>query len=82
MFAIAVAFIILGYSLAYTGTVNLLNGGQGPSLFEAMGVKTSVSYPGSDSGVQKVAMGTGNQTGAPPSNPNPSPASTVNWQNL
>lgn len=36
MFAIAVVAIILGYALAYTGAMNLQNGSQGPTLWEAL----------------------------------------------
>lgn len=57
-----IAALFLGYSMVYTGIVNLLNGGQGPTLFEAMGFTGKLNSPAT-----KTVGNTGsNQTGQPP----------------
>jgi hypothetical protein len=37
-FPLGVASLILGYALLYTAVINLQNGGQGPGLFENLGI--------------------------------------------
>lgn len=69
MFGLGVFALILGYSMVYTGVSNLLNGGNGPKLFEAMGITNTLSSPASN----RVGQGGGNQVGPVPSTPLPSP---------
>lgn len=38
MFLAAIVLLLLGYALAYTGVHNQKNGGQGPTLWEALGL--------------------------------------------
>lgn len=38
MFLVAIVLLLLGYSLAYTGIQNQKNGGQGPSIWVALGL--------------------------------------------
>lgn len=45
MFPIGVALMFLGYAFLYTGTANVLNGGQGPKLFESLGFPQPVAPP-------------------------------------
>lgn len=61
MFVTGVVALFTGYSFLYTGIINLLNGGKGPTLFEAMGFTKPLESPASRS-----AQGSSNQTGQPP----------------
>lgn len=63
MFALGVAVYIFGYALVYTGLSNLLNGGNGPTLFESLGITGHLSSPADN----KPAQGSGNQSGQAPS---------------
>lgn len=38
MFLVAIVLLLLGYGLTYTGVKNQKNGGQGPTLWEALGL--------------------------------------------
>lgn len=45
MFPVAVVCTILGYTLIYCGFANLGNGGQGPSVWEALGWGPAPAFP-------------------------------------
>jgi hypothetical protein len=60
---VAVILIVLGYTLQYVAVTNLMNGGNGPRLFEAMGFTGKLASPADN----KPAQGSGNMTGQPPS---------------
>lgn len=45
MFPVGILLFFAGYAFEYTGTANLLNGGQGPSLSQALGVPVRVAPP-------------------------------------
>lgn len=68
MFSLGVYALIVGYACLYTGVANLLNRGAGPTLREAVGIKTALAPPGADYP---------NLTGQPP-NPNTTPPSADN----
>jgi hypothetical protein len=61
MFELGILLLTLGYAGVYTGSANLINGGMGPRLPEALGFKTAIAPPGSDAP---------NLTGQPPAQPN------------
>lgn len=42
MIGLAIAAILLGYSLVYTGIENLTHGGEGHTLWQNMGITTTV----------------------------------------
>lgn len=48
MFAIGVMLLILGYAEMYVGIANIRNGGSGPTLSEALGMKIAVAPPGAE----------------------------------
>lgn len=48
MFPLGVVFLFLGYAAVYTGVANLTNGGQGPTLSEALGFTVKLAPPGAD----------------------------------
>jgi hypothetical protein len=73
MFGVGVAVLVIGYSLLYTGAVNLLNGGNGPKLFEAMGFTGKLASPADN----KTPQGSSNLVGPVPSAPLESPAKTM-----
>lgn len=45
MFPLGVIVFFLGYAFLYTGTANMLNGGQGPKLAESLGFPQPVAPP-------------------------------------
>lgn len=59
MFIVAVAALILGYAMMFTGARNLKNGGQGPSLVESLGFETVLSND------QDVTKGKGSNVSTP-----------------
>lgn len=63
MFGLGVILVLLGYSMLYTGVDNLTHGGNGHTLFQNMGITTTI-----DIGDPQ----TPNQSGQPPQ-PNQSP---------
>jgi len=50
MFILGVAFLIIGYALQYTGAVNMLNGGQGPTFWQAIGIESDLTAGGPAAG--------------------------------
>lgn len=48
MFPIGIALLFVGYACLYTGAANLFNGGTGPRLSQALGLKVTVAPPGAD----------------------------------
>lgn len=64
MLGLGIAFLIIGYSLVYTGVSNLKNGGQGPGLFESMGFSGTLDSPANKKG--STAQGSGLQSGNTP----------------
>lgn len=70
MFGIAVATIVLGYAMMYTALENVTHAGDGHTLFQNLGITTTVSLG------DPVNP---NLTGQPPTTPgNPLPGGTVN----
>jgi hypothetical protein len=51
MFPVAIALILIGYAMVYTGAANLINGGQGPKLLESLGLKEAIAPPGADKAI-------------------------------
>lgn len=43
MFPFGVACVILGYAIMYYGVNNLVNGGQGPTIAQTLGLKSELS---------------------------------------
>lgn len=72
MFPIGVFLLFMGYAFVYYGIANVLTGGQGPKLNEALGFGANISPPGAPLGIGKKA--TPNQTGQPAQPAQPSPA--------
>lgn len=70
MFGLGVALLLLGYNMVYTGISNLLNGGNGPGFFEALGITNTLSSPAT---TNRAPNSSGSQTGPPPSFNLPSP---------
>lgn len=48
MFGLGALMLGVGYAALYSGLSNALNGGQGPTFFEALGIKTAIAPPGAD----------------------------------
>lgn len=66
MFGLGVFALLVGYAMVYTGVSNLWNGGQGPSLFESLGIKNKLASP-ADLRKTGVAQGSSNQSFNAPS---------------
>ena len=58
MFSLGVAMITFGWAAMYAGVANVVNGGNGPTLRESLGLKTAIAPPGANAP---------NLTGQPPS---------------
>lgn len=48
MFSLGSFLLTVGYALVYAGIANLRNGGQGPTIAEALGFTTTLAPPGAD----------------------------------
>lgn len=60
MFSLGVICLFLGYAFAYTGWMNLTNGGQGPTITESLGLR-----PRGASGLGQVpGFGSAGQSGS------------------
>lgn len=61
MFPVAVAILVLGYGLMYTGLSNSQNGGKGPTLGEAL----AIDIPGLPGAQMTAGKKLGGTSGTP-----------------
>lgn len=68
MLGVAIALLGVGYAVGYYGFTNLKSGGKGPSFGDVVGFPSQGVTKGL---VTRNAQGSGNETGQPPTTPNP-----------